>query len=865
MGCNNFCNYYEHELKDKFDTHDIDISLFKKGFIQNKVNMSRNKENENIKDMKGAKSTSYQKSNFFNLLKDSENKEIEKGQIILAKKNFEKQLEQHEKNLKEKENELNNKIKKQEIIINNLNEEKNKLNGEKNRLNEEKNRLNEEKNKLNEEKNKLDEEKNKLNEEKKKLNEEKNKNKLLMEEYKNKLKNVNEEKEKNKKQSEENLNKKEEIEKYRQNLEKQLKEKDNNLKKEEKRINQKQIEIAKKEKEIDDKSKKLEILYKIQYEEKEKKLNENNKIYIQEKELHYKERENKLKEKENLLKQQEQEIINKKEQLNQKEQEMNKKLEEAELLKSKYEKEQKELNKKNEKFIQDKEKYFSQREKDLKEKEKSFEKKEIKINDRNNQLNIKEEEINTKAKEINLLKESIHKEQKKLKEANEKYNEEKKIIITKELELSEKEKSIVEMEKALILKKNKLSKIEEKNANNENQVKNKNLELKSQIKQYEKQIQQQKEEIISLKQLIQKLKDELEKLKTTIIIGLNNIGATCYMNATLQCLSNSGQLTEYFLKNYYPNPNRIMSNEYHKVLINLWDIKNNNKSYSPNSFKEVLSKENPLFAGIAANDSKDLINFLLERFHQELNVIKPNINNINNINNSGMMDQTNENLMLKVFLEEYTEKFNSPISNLFYGILETKSQCLGCNVIKFNFQVYSFLEFPLQQVNQYFFNNGKRPLFTNEGKNPDVDLYECFEYNAKVDLMSGENQMYCNICNKLLNSYYSTIIYSSPIYLIINLNRGKGAVYECKVNFPEQLNLYNFVTFKSGFTAYGLYAVICHLGPSSMSGHFVAYCRNRMDNKWYLYNDGFVTKCSKPFQYNDGMPYILFYKALTLD
>ena len=39
-----------------------------------------------------------------------------------------------------------------------------------------------------------------------------------------------------------------------------------------------------------------------------------------------------------------------------------------------------------------------------------------------------------------------------------------------------------------------------------------------------------------------------------------------------------------------------------------------------------MSKENPLFAGIQANDSKDLINFLLERFHQELNII---INNPN--------------------------------------------------------------------------------------------------------------------------------------------------------------------------------------------------------------------------------------------
>ena len=289
----------------------------------------------------------------------------------------------------------------------------------------------------------------------------------------------------------------------------------------------------------------------------------------------------------------------------------------------------------------------------------------------------------------------------------------------------------------------------------------------------------------------------------------------------------------------------------------------NKKSYSPYSFKDVLSKENPLFAGIAANDSKDLINFLLERFHQELNVAKnENINNNDPNSNPNPQDQSDEQLMLKLFLDDMREKFDSPISNLFYGILETKSQCQGCNIIKFNFQVYSFLEFPLQQVNQFFFNKGTRPLINPDGKNPDVDLYECFEYYEKVDLMTGDNQMFCNQCNKLCNSYYSTKLYSGPTYLILNLNRGKGAVYECKVNFPEQLTIFNYFTNKQGITTYELYAVICHLGPSSMSGHFVAYCRNKIDNKWYLYNDALVSLCTKPKQYTDGMPYILFYKAL---
>ena len=377
------------------------------------------------------------------------------------------------------------------------------------------------------------------------------------------------------------------------------------------------------------------------------------------------------------------------------------------------------------------------------------------------------------------------------------------------------------------------------------------------------QLKLKEKELNKMQLLLEKEEKIYYNKKIPILIGLNNIGATCYMNASLQCLSNTKELTEFFLNNYKDKNKKkhIITYEYYELIKNLWNEKNNNKPYSPYSFKDVLSQENDLFAGIQANDSKDLINFLIERLHQELNVIKEKNNN----ENFYQINQLNENEALQFFLKDFTSNFNSIISKLFYGILETKSQCKGCNMIKFNFQLYSFLEFPLQHINQYFYNIGKRPLFTQDGKNPDVDLYECFEYNRKIDLMNGENQMYCNICNKLCDATYTNFIYSGPNYLIINLNRGRGAVYECKVNFPEQLNLFNYVSYQHGITAYELYAVICHLGPSSMSGHFVAYCRNRIDNKWYLYNDAFVTLCDKPKQYTEGMPYILFYRVLKCE
>jgi len=348
----------------------------------------------------------------------------------------------------------------------------------------------------------------------------------------------------------------------------------------------------------------------------------------------------------------------------------------------------------------------------------------------------------------------------------------------------------------------------------------------------------------------------------TILIGLNNIGATCYMNSTLQCLSNTEELTYYFLNKFKYDPNnnnKIMSNTYYNLILNLWNKDNNNKSFSPNDFKEKLSQENPLFKGIAANDSKDLIQFLIERFHKELNII----NNDNNFNNDyNQNDQLNEQKMKELFMNEFEINYNSIISDLFYGILEIKSQCQGCKSIKYNFQVYSFIEFPLEKVNQFCFNVGRK--INNNNKNPDIDLYECFEYYRSQELMTGDNRMYCNICNNTCDSLYENSLYSTPKYLIINLNRGRGAVYECNVIFPDVLELHDFVSDKNGNVNYELYAVICHIGPSSMSGHFVAYCKNRMNKKWYLYNDAFVTLCENNNEYQKGMPYILFYQNLIV-
>ena len=346
------------------------------------------------------------------------------------------------------------------------------------------------------------------------------------------------------------------------------------------------------------------------------------------------------------------------------------------------------------------------------------------------------------------------------------------------------------------------------------------------------------------------------------LIGLNNVGSTCFMNATLQCLLHISELNLYFL-NEYPNDYNILRTKnsssetmgnislaYYNVINEVYlksiqcnnNYYMNNNSFAPNEFKETLGKYNSQFRYYEANDSKDLILYLLQTFHEELNYFGDQPFPVNLLR----PNQLNRADTFNYFNNTYNFQNFSIVSKLFYGTYENIIKCCNCNKMYFSYQKFEFISF-----STYNYRNG---IF---------NIYNGFQDNQAIQYLQGNNKYFCPSCQNLYDGETCCKIITPPSKLIINIDYGKNKINNVKqLIFDEMIDITSFINFDFGKKIiYQISGVCTHLGSSGPTGHYIAYCRNKQTGMWYNFNDSFVRLCDKNEIYR-GSPYLLVYEQI---
>ncbi|OMJ17634.1 Ubiquitin carboxyl-terminal hydrolase 4 [Smittium culicis] len=161
------------------------------------------------------------------------------------------------------------------------------------------------------------------------------------------------------------------------------------------------------------------------------------------------------------------------------------------------------------------------------------------------------------------------------------------------------------------------------------------------------------------------------------VCGLVNLGNTCFMNSSFQCLSNTWQLTEYFLSETFTQEinkeNNLgtrgsLATAYGYLLSELW--KGSSRSYAPRDIKRIVGRFAQQFAGYQQQDAPEFLSFFLDGLHEDLNRIydKPYIEipDSNNRPDSVVADEQ---------WEIYKKRNDSVIVDLFQGQLKSALTC----------------------------------------------------------------------------------------------------------------------------------------------------------------------------------------------
>ena len=217
------------------------------------------------------------------------------------------------------------------------------------------------------------------------------------------------------------------------------------------------------------------------------------------------------------------------------------------------------------------------------------------------------------------------------------------------------------------------------------------------------------------------------------LTGLINYRNNCYINSSLQCLSNCFHLTKYFLSNLYledmntdnKNTNENIAKCYKKLLKNLW--KKNLESVNSDIFGDIFINNEKKIEGYGQYDASEFLIFFLDKLHQDLN-----------------RSNNNEYIQLKEKLENETEaqaslrwwknhlrKNDSIIIDLFHGQLRNNVVCDECknNSIIYDPFMILTLNIPKMKFNleiKYFgINLGEFQIFNiNLNEESKVDEYK---------------------------------------------------------------------------------------------------------------------------------------------
>ncbi|TDL26727.1 hypothetical protein BD410DRAFT_895341 [Rickenella mellea] len=356
--------------------------------------------------------------------------------------------------------------------------------------------------------------------------------------------------------------------------------------------------------------------------------------------------------------------------------------------------------------------------------------------------------------------------------------------------------------------------------------------------------------------------------------GLKNLGNTCYMNATIQCLSATIPFARFFTDGRWKSAVNMvnplgtkghLTQAFASILHELWHEEL--PTLSPYTFRRAIAHFAKQFAGSEQHDSQEFLNFLLDGLHEDMNRVLQKPQNAVTPEREAELEVLPQQIASEQEWKIYRMRNDSIVVDYFQGQFRNRMECMTCKKTSTTYNAFMYLTLPI-------------PATRASSK---VTLQQCLDAFVQEEVMEKSDAWNCPNCKTKRKATKRLSLSRLPPVLLIHLKRFsfKGPFtdkLETVVDFPLRgLDLTNYMPppMPPGSDKrqsvplspddpraqippykYDLYGVTNHFGKLS-SGHYTAFINSR--GSWLYCDDSRVTQADAKEVV--GRPaYVLFYK-----
>ena len=205
------------------------------------------------------------------------------------------------------------------------------------------------------------------------------------------------------------------------------------------------------------------------------------------------------------------------------------------------------------------------------------------------------------------------------------------------------------------------------------------------------------------------------------LVGLSNLGNTCYMASALQALSATRLLREYFILRSYAldineeNPHGTggqLAVTLADLLQEMWSNQGS-ATLAPRRLKQVIASTHSQFEGNDQHDAQELVDAVLGTLNEDLNRVQGKKPYFSLPDSDGRPDGE----VAAEWWLAHLRRERSVITTLFSGQFRSTLTCINCGFTSCRYEPFSLLPLPLPEPPQrflrllvFFAGNVRRPL-----------------------------------------------------------------------------------------------------------------------------------------------------------